>query len=106
MPKQHPNSSGLRRAGQSSIEKAARLVHEGRVRLYEHTQVYLVQGDTAEYRVIAAPNGIFCPCDARDPLCSHVLATAHVREKERLALQLAQAGAGVEANGGSEGRAA
>jgi hypothetical protein len=61
------------------IQKAARLIAEGRIHFAPHARVYDVEGDHETYRVIVDPNaGIFCPCPARLPLCSHALAVAQV----------------------------
>jgi hypothetical protein len=65
-----------------AIDKAARLIAAGRVRAVPDARVYVVQGDTDEYRVIASGEGIFCPCAARTPLCSHVLAVTQIRAGE------------------------
>jgi hypothetical protein len=75
------------------IEKAARLISEDRVMLAPDAQVYRVLGDSATYNVVASPDGIFCPCAARTPLCAHVLAVALIRQRgkpapERLAQDL------------------
>lgn len=56
---------------------------DGRVRLSDTARVYEVDGDTETYRVMADLDGIFCPCDSHTPLCSHVLAVAAVRERDR-----------------------
>jgi hypothetical protein len=76
----HPN--GLARTPRA-IEKAARLIAAGRVQAVPDAHVYLVQGDTGEYRVIADNDGIHCPCQARTTLCSHVLAVTQIRAGER-----------------------
>lgn len=68
--------------GELSTEKADRLVASGSVSRSEHAQVYRVHGDHRIYRVIADETGIFCPCPARTPLCSHVLAVAKTRITE------------------------
>jgi hypothetical protein len=72
-----PYPRRLRR--EQPIQKAARLIAESRVHLTA-AQVYMVDGDSGSYRVIAAIDGIYCPCEARTPLCSHALAVAHARE--------------------------
>lgn len=65
------------------LDKAARLVSEDRVHEAPAASVYVVEGDTDTYHVVASAAGIFCPCKARTPLCSHVLAVAQVRGAER-----------------------
>lgn len=79
MSSEHPIP--LRR--EQPIQKAARLMAEDRVRLSDSARVYLVDGDSETYRVMADLDGIFCPCDATTPLCAHVLAVAAVRERDR-----------------------
>jgi hypothetical protein len=61
------------------IQKAARLIAERRVLRRADTDVYDVAGDHYTYRVLASPDGIFCPCAAHTSLCAHVLAVAQVR---------------------------
>jgi hypothetical protein len=75
MRSEHPTA--LRRL--QPIQKAAKLIAENRVRHAMVAHVYVVAGDTAEYRVIASPDGIVCSCPAQIALCSHVLAVAQVR---------------------------
>jgi hypothetical protein len=77
----HPNPPGLRR--EQPIQKAARLLREGRVSASRGARVYTVTGDTGIYRVIAEHDGIHCPCPARTPLCAHVLAVAQCVSSER-----------------------
>lgn len=75
--------TALRKLHEAPIVKAARLVREDRVMRRADTAVYDVQGDHYLYRVVAGPEGIQCPCAARTPLCSHALAVAAVRERDR-----------------------
>lgn len=86
----HPNPTPLRPVAVTTpgklrrvqpIEKAARLISEDRVMLEPAAQVYRVLGDSATYNVVASPEGIFCPCAARNPLCAHVIAVALVRQR-------------------------
>ena len=63
------------------IEKAARLISEDKVMLAPDAQVYRVLGDTDTYNVVAAPDGVWCPCPARSALCSHALAVVLVRQR-------------------------
>lgn len=74
----HP--TGLRR--QKPVEKASQLIVDGKVRLTS-ARVYEVQGDHDTYLVIADDTAVICPCDARTPLCSHVLAAAIVEQHRR-----------------------
>ena len=67
------------------VVKAARLIAEDRVMLAPDAQVYRVLGDTDTYNVVASPEGIWCPCPARNPLCAHVLATAMIRQRGKAA---------------------
>ena len=77
----HENRTGLRKL--KPVQKAASLISEGRVRLAAEKVIYEVKGDHDTYQVIAGADGIFCPCEARDPLCSHVLAVMQVRSRDR-----------------------
>jgi hypothetical protein len=70
------------RRGEQPIQKAGRLLAEDRVRPLPAASVYLVAGDHGDYRVIADPFGIYCPCEARTPLCAHVLAVAMMRQQQ------------------------
>lgn len=79
--REHPTPA-LRKVGRKPIEKAAQLVSENRVRHLGDVDVYLVAGDSDNYQVIASSGGIFCPCEARTPLCSHVLAVAQIRARD------------------------
>lgn len=74
-------TNGLRR--EQPIEKAARLLREGRVVPLRGARVYEVRGDTDTYRVIATQAGVFCPCPARTPMCAHVLGAAQIDASER-----------------------
>jgi hypothetical protein len=86
MRSQEP-TAGLRRL--QPIQKAARLLAEGRVRLVADDQVYIVEGDSDTYYVSAGPRGIHCPCPATTMLCSHALAVMQVRQRdEALSAQL------------------
>ncbi len=82
---------------EQQIEKAARLLSEDRVMLEPDAQVYRVLGDTGTYNVIATPDGIFCPCPARTPLCSHMLAVALVRQRGKSAPERLMKDLGVSA---------
>lgn len=75
---QHPTS----RLREQPIEKAARLLGEGRVSLSPSARVYDVEGDTATYQVVTGPAGTFCPCPASTSLCSHVLAVIMVAQPD------------------------
>lgn len=79
---QHPTLTRTPRA----IDKATRLLSEDRVSFLEDARVYRVTGDHHEYAVVYTPEGIACPCEARTPLCSHVLAVAQTRQRERAEL--------------------
>lgn len=88
-----PVTRTLPKRREQAIIKAARLIADDRVKVDKTAVVYLVSGDHDLYRVIADPGGIFCPCDARGPLCSHVLAVALIRQQgkpnpDRLATDL------------------
>lgn len=71
------------RTREQPIEKAARLIAQDCVHLVPAALVYVVDGDTDNHLVIANQQGIFCSCEARTPLCSHVLAVAQVRQSEQ-----------------------
>lgn len=76
-----------------AITKAARLLSGDRVKVDKDAKVYIVEGDSDVYRVIASPDGILCPCPARNPLCSHMIAVAMIRQRgqadpDRLAADL------------------
>ena len=79
-------TTGLRKL--APIQKAARLIAEDRVHRVTSAQVYIVDGDTDTYRVVACEEGIFCPCRARTMLCSHTLAVAQLRERDRLVKEI------------------
>ena len=99
----HPSPTPLRAAREAPnpapqhreqpIEKAARLIAEDRVTLSHSARVYLVAGDADTYRVIADDDGIFCPCKARTPMCSHVLAVAQSRQLDKALEALLRRGA-------------
>lgn len=79
----HEQPTELRKLSEPAIVKAARLVEQGLVKRRTDADVYDVKGDHYLYRVVAGPEGIECPCAAQTPLCSHVLAVAAVRERDR-----------------------
>jgi len=75
------------RGHEQSVEKAARLIREGRVHFDPDARVYPVRGDTGTYKVIIDAEGIHCPCPARVILCSHALAAAQLHAREHASIR-------------------
>jgi hypothetical protein len=66
---------------QDTIDKAAKIAHEGRVRPAGAASVYRVSGDSAIYRVVVAEDFAWCECPARG-LCSHAAAAMLIHDED------------------------